>query len=1015
MALKISVGDELERVIESLDSAWEEKLIDRAPFLIAYSLNRLKKENYDWTFLLRDTLNAILRYLALISVNEYLQASMEPDYELNEEIKTKITRPVSEGTWFDLYKKCLLKVDAQLKIPELLESYDVLEGNKDFEVRIDYPRYEKKVGKLGLLQSLIFLRNRDAHGPFLEKNEMHNALLKVLGILRANLFLLEPVLKYEYCQKIKEKDQDYYLLQGIKNFEIIEYDAGLSVKTQNFLRNPETKSISLILFPFVLAEKEKGSLGNLGELYLLNYLTKSSPEYEGLALGIRSKKEYLRHVLSHFKLKRVFEKKKDVELESLEEFALQKGKQKLEFLKDKNLYDPEHFVQRKDFEENLSLFLDSDKNIFLVFGKSGCGKTSALCHFTKGQIEDEQVALFLRCETLAPILANPLKLEEYLLSEFGYEGKLDELLNYLEKKKKRFILIFDGINEFSWTSERIDSSHLFLTINQLITKLNILSPLKIVISSRIENKREMFKEDEHFYSFIPEDKYFLDTETGKYFYILNEFSEKELTKAMDVFSFEEDEAEMIKADKKGTLKNPFLFKLFSENIASGKKIKKVSENRIIGANIKKKLKDKKKLVPLLDQLIKTMDRLKDMNPSLERLREKKPRLYKRLTWDKWRALNQLEDIEMTKIQDVYGEKGIASKVISYNHDKIFKFMKRRQNKQQFRNLLMFILTILFLFLSVNFIVEVPIKKEKSKVESLISELIEKIKTSGEINTQDKELAVVMVKIINNFGLRIFDILTKSIRNIVLFMLALFIFLIVLLTVVYSIFNKAVSKLWDFRVNYLRGKLKEEISRRFLIFVFIFSLLIIAQFIIRPSIVIFISSCILFVLILIFWYLRFFHKKIIQTSSLNLLHANCDKRAVKYTIFLYLATYLILLSAVLGGCYIAWGIGHNIAGDVKNSCEQLEKDMNLPHNLGIQERLIDAGILKNEFDTSSSKKFINDVENTANNFKGIVLHYIVICASAAWFFIGIIFFGYGFYLCRHTEHYERLFSKPDIFA
>jgi hypothetical protein len=53
-----------------LDEEWIEEVIKRLPFPLAYPLHRARLEGYSWYQVIKDLLNAILQYIALLAVSE---------------------------------------------------------------------------------------------------------------------------------------------------------------------------------------------------------------------------------------------------------------------------------------------------------------------------------------------------------------------------------------------------------------------------------------------------------------------------------------------------------------------------------------------------------------------------------------------------------------------------------------------------------------------------------------------------------------------------------------------------------------------------------------------------------------------------------------------------------------------------------------------------------------------------------------------------------------------------------
>lgn len=121
--IKIEFSDDLKRILEQLDEQWFEEAIKGLPFPIAYPLHRARLEGYPWHQVIKDLLNAILQYMALLAVSEYMTGSEEPDFDINEVIQERIGRGISEGHWLEFIRTCVYKRRDKMKIPLLVEAY----------------------------------------------------------------------------------------------------------------------------------------------------------------------------------------------------------------------------------------------------------------------------------------------------------------------------------------------------------------------------------------------------------------------------------------------------------------------------------------------------------------------------------------------------------------------------------------------------------------------------------------------------------------------------------------------------------------------------------------------------------------------------------------------------------------------------------------------------------------------------------------------------------------------------
>ena len=119
-------------------------------------------------------------------------------------------------------------------------------------------------------------------------------------------------------------------------------------------------------------------------------------------------------------------------------------------------YDPAVHVPRAQAEEELSLFLAGSRLALALVGASGIGKTSLLCHWAELLRADGHAVLFYRCAgSMADDVRDELADDLPVDSADGVPATLGQVERLAAAQGKRFILIFDGINEAAGGAERV--------------------------------------------------------------------------------------------------------------------------------------------------------------------------------------------------------------------------------------------------------------------------------------------------------------------------------------------------------------------------------------------------------------------------------------------------------------------------------------------------------------------------------------------------------------------------------
>ena len=68
--------------------------------------------------------------------------------------------------------------------------------------------------------------------------------------------------------------------------------------------------------------------------------------------------------------------------------------------KNNRKYNPETYIQRKDFRIAINSFISSDSSVFALVGDSGVGKTNEMCAITE-ELTDEHMVLFINATEIS--------------------------------------------------------------------------------------------------------------------------------------------------------------------------------------------------------------------------------------------------------------------------------------------------------------------------------------------------------------------------------------------------------------------------------------------------------------------------------------------------------------------------------------------------------------------------------------------------------------------------------------
>jgi hypothetical protein len=917
--LSIEFSDGLIKIQKELDEQWLDNLIREMPFPIAYPLHRVKEEGYPWHQVLKDLLHAVLHYMALLAVSEYVASGEEPDFDINEVIQERIGRSISEGHWLSFIRIWVKKRGSKAKLPLLNKIYHTLE--EDNNVKLTDDEYNVKTGGLGLLSAWIKLRNMFVHGPELSEKSKKEKMSEILKLVKSVLYLLQPLSQYHYCQHIKGKTfAGFFDLTGVENFKELKFTEQLG-KHQALLIIAEKENQYLPLFPLYIAYKgKKGIIKEDSEVYLINTIEKQKPsQYMSPAGSFASPKELKEHVIDYFNQKRMYEKRQDIELAEVYIKGSEKSRWIVEELTAQGLYIPDKYVEREEFERDINVFLSSGKKAVIISGESGSGKTSSLIHWAGNMLQNNELAFMIRCEGLPAAALNPDKLERTLSEELGYAGNLEEIIDWFDKKNKRFCLIFEGMNEFVGPGK--DLGRFFESINTLLSRYKDKKCLKILISTTSETVPYFLNEQKVLPGSMAEEKelYFHGEEGDIYGF--RKFNQEELKVVAKNYDVPYWAVEEVRKNKKIDLLNPRQFRIFAElfktrteeEIVEFKEkethqkiineMLKYSGYKLADKHINRVLRKDKKLLTILEEMARLIDKQKDLSPTWSQFEEKNPKLALMLKENNWENLVKLKELQLIKEERISGSESIGDWKLSFRHDKVYDFLTKK-NKKKSIILKMKPFVFLFLIFSIflSFItIRFNIKNTLSK--NLIETTIEKrSKDLGMISTQSLKIYKELLKYDASQRKKLVNHMVIS-AIIFIFMVCLFLFTAVMVSHILQYLKKLFRKPMDNRIIYLAEDFQLRIFKRgykFMIFLIIllFIEFVLAKAIIknipdRTAIIFACISCFVLIIPFIYIILRNANEYIRTSNSKTIFKYYTDKSALIYSIFGFLwASFII---------------------------------------------------------------------------------------------------------------------------
>ncbi len=672
--IELILSPRLQSLCDPLDEAWETGMVEKLPFPVAFHLDHLRRENYPWDFLLKDMLHILLKYLSVVAVSDYLHSAGEPDYDINEQLQN-LRINMSEGHWLRLLRNCSASKHGSLD-REMMESFRKAESGP-YQARIAWPETGLRTNDAGLLSTLVTLRNKLlGHGKSPSEADKQRITPVVAGLYRAVIELYRPLWEYDLVYRFdRHRVSEAFVLRGVRNFARPALPES-AFPSRCFLAGDGKPSIDLS--PLVLADKpaldSQVTLIDLqSEQYILEHLDSNlNPEYTGVGGSTLRKSQHRDELVQILDGKGVWQHRRDIELSGIPERVRARTLETLEDLEYNSIFKPGSYFHREATEVFFQAFLaDEAHRALIVSGVPGCGKTTAVAHFVNSLLASGENVLLVRGIEMPERVQKPQEFERWIAEYLGFDGELEEILDHLAGNGKKFLLILDGINEF--TAVGRDASKLFTQINHFLARRRKDPVLKILFTLRSDTLN----------FFLPggrlpvdaiEELYFRPD--GKDYYGIGVLDEAEGMSLLATLGVPGDQAGKIMRLLRQPLRTPQVLYKIANGAIIPEDLKGMDTLAITSKFLEKRLGRDKKLKAICTELVGAMAKTKDMNLTEAYLLEKAPKLYTKLTANRNRVLNVLADLEIIQQIRTEDSRGNPSTTLLLAHDTIFESLSR---------------------------------------------------------------------------------------------------------------------------------------------------------------------------------------------------------------------------------------------------------------------------------------------------------------------------------------------------
>jgi len=466
-------------------SEQEQNIINSYPYIIAFPFQCMLQESS-----FRSKLDLLatgvflngLKYLGLLVASEYY-ASPIKSVKINELFKNNLYRP-SFGNWNHFLRESIKELEShshEWKIEEILNCYQKIESGKKVKryetltaFTNEFGEEEWRTSKESAISTLINFRNKYlGHGTPLNDTESKELYEKYYPIL---LDFIEALSFTSNMKMYKAERTKIYELMGT---EIEALDGVTPSEKQKGRIWVETNDDSLDLLPFYILPGNIANADKVANLFIYEQFTGGN---KMIFFSPESKRGESQNDVTD-QMKMLIQKKEEEEAYSIKSFSKKifnervalNNEKVIEGLKKEQKVIEGAYYNRAESETALKSWIGAQSSLFVLAAHAGSGKTNVLSFMTNEYIQRNIPTVLMRA-----VRFNSSNIENEIRNIFNLEGDFDfsKSKEFKFKQSDPFIILIDGINENSNTTELLKS------IETLLEK-HKGGGIKIVISWRV--------------------------------------------------------------------------------------------------------------------------------------------------------------------------------------------------------------------------------------------------------------------------------------------------------------------------------------------------------------------------------------------------------------------------------------------------------------------------------------------------------------------------------------------------
>lgn len=422
-----------------------------------------------------------LKYCSLLVISDYVRLrdkNLFNSEKINSIFIEKIERP-SLGHWNYFLRTILEEFKdkkVEMFIPELMDFFFINKRNDKFTT----------TKSVKIIDELIYIRNKYVHPDIYPSNSEsqieYNKFKSKFDELLIALSFLENYPLFFYLHEVKqdilcseddnignisEQKVSFY----IKNNKEANVDSKLNLGNFFYSHSRHLKKYPVLLYESLIGKRLKFILGNYyvitQDQEIENY--KPVDEFKKLikCLALNVDNEIKSNAKIDIEKIRRTISNQIIDWDIFRELSKKVSNKVYDKFIQEEKFSYNFYIERQQINEEIEVFIKSDKNGFILVAESGLGKTNVFCNWERKLLKEGHTVFMLYGRDyngfeIGRLILDHLGMNDIFFQKI-FQNSFNDLISIIakneefKKSNKKIVILFDAINEYDFPEKLFDN------------------------------------------------------------------------------------------------------------------------------------------------------------------------------------------------------------------------------------------------------------------------------------------------------------------------------------------------------------------------------------------------------------------------------------------------------------------------------------------------------------------------------------------------------------------------------